>query len=549
MKFSLVVLMSWLCFGAVVVAQKPIEKGWHLLDDKADGHYGISLAQAYALLASKKSNKVIVAVMDSGVDTTHEDLKPILWRNPKEQTGNGIDDDKNGYIDDVAGWNFLGNSKGENVEKESSEVARLYYELSPLFEGKQIDTTKLDAGKKAQYKLWLQVEKAIVVPDEDRELLKIVKDIYQTLSYIDSVIASQYGKKEFSSIDLESFFPKQYDGKKAKMAFLRIYNYLQVEPEKTNVEFMDELNEFIEQTDDLVNLRNKPAPNYRQLITQDDENNWNTRNYGNADVMGASALHGTHVAGIIGGVRNNEIGIQGVADNVQIMPIRMVPNGDEHDKDVALGIIYAVNNGAKVINMSFGKRVSPQKIMVDKAIQYAASKNVLIVLAAGNDEFDLDTTTLYPSPYLNDGTRAANVLVVGASSDHSIKGGLIADFTNYGKHNVDVLAPGAKIYSTVPTTDNYSFLQGTSMAAPVVSGIAALIFSYFPNLSAAEVRTIIMQSVDTAYSKSKYPRPGGDAKNKMLLGETCVSGGVVNAYNAIRLAAIKSEAKVITNKK
>jgi subtilisin family serine protease len=226
------------------------------------------------------------------------------------------------------------------------------------------------------------------------------------------------------------------------------------------------------------------------------------------------------------------------------MPLRVVPKGDEHDKDVALAIIYAVDHGAKVINMSFGKKVSPQKKMVDDAIKYAASKNVLLVLAAGNEAQNLDSNTMYPTPFLNDGTRAANMIMVGASSDHSIKGGLIADFTNYGKGTVDVLAPGVKIYSTVPTGNNYSFLQGTSMAAPIVSGLAAIIFSYFSNLSAVDVKEMIENSVDTTYSHNLYPIPGADAKNKMALGEACKSGGVVNAFNAIKLAAQKSEAKL-----
>lgn len=543
MKFLAPFVFLCLCLSTHVVAQKAVVKGWHLLDDKSDGYYGISLPQAYELLKGKKSTQVIVAVIDSGVDTTHEDLKPILWNNSKEEAGNKLDDDKNGFVDDVIGWNFLGNSKGENVEKESSEAARLYYLMSPKYEGKQLDTTVMSRQEKENYKLWMQVEKAIEVTEEDRQMLKIVTAVQRTIHKYDSIIVSQYGRTEYNAIDLESFFPTNSDGKRAKMNYLQICNILQIDPEQTNVEFMEEMSEFIEQKDDLVNLRNKPAPNYREIITGDDENNWETRSYGNHDVMGASALHGTHVAGIIGASRNNETGVQGVADNVLLMPLRVVPKGDEHDKDVALAIMYAVDHGAKVINMSFGKKVSPKKWMVDEAIKYAASKNVLLVLAAGNDALDLDSLMMYPSPWMNDGSKADNLIMVGASSDHSIKGGLIADFTNYGKNTVDVLAPGVKIYSTVPTGDNYSFLQGTSMAAPIVSGMAALIFSYFPNLSAVEVKSIIEQSVDTTYSRENFTKPGEESKHKMQLGETCKTGGVVNAYNAIQLAALKNEIK------
>ncbi len=526
-----------------VAAQKPVVKGWHLLDLHNDGYFGISLQKAYDFLDGKKTSPVVVAVLDGGIDTTHEDLKQVLWNNPQEIAGNGIDDDKNGYVDDVHGWNFLGNPKGENVEKESSEAARLYHILSPVFEGKITDTAHLDEKQKEQYKLWLQVNKAIQVTDEDRFLLKIVQATQKTMLGYDSIICAQMGVKEFTVADLENFTPKDSEGKKAKLNYIRIFSLLQIEPEETNLEFMEEIGEFIATKEDLIYLKERPAINFRQQITGDDEDNWQSRDFGNGDVMGGSSLHGSHVSGIIGAIRNNNIGINGVANNVRIMSVRVVPKGDEHDKDVALGIRYAVDNGAKIINMSFGKTVSPKKKWVDEAIRYAASKDVLIIHAAGNDGIDLDSVEQYPSAIFNDGVEASNIITVGASSDSSIRGGLIADFTNYGIHSVDVLAPGVKIYSTVPPGNGYSFQQGTSMAAPVVSGIAALIRSYYPKLTALEVKHIIEASVDTTLKHEFFPKPGGEKKEKLLMMEACKTGGIVNAYNAVVLADKVSKSK------
>lgn len=525
--------------GSYCLGQKPVVKGWHLLDKDKDGYQGISLEKAYDLLRNKPSTPVIVAIIDSGIDTTHEDLKSVLWRNRKDSTVNGRDEDNNGYTDDRFGWNFLGNKNGQNVEKESSEAARLYHILSPVFENKSVDSAHLSQHEREQYELWKQVSKAVQVTEEDRFLMRILIRVQETLAGYDSIITSQLGSIEFNALDLEKFMPTNAEGKKAKLNYLRIYELLQLDPEMTNIEFREEMSEFIANKEDLINLKEKPAINYRKEITGDDDSNWNSRDFGNPDVMGTSAMHGTHVAGIIGADRNNQLGIEGVANNVRLMPIRVVPKGDEHDKDVALGIRYAVDNGARIINMSFGKVVSPYKRWVDEAIQYAASKNVLIIHAAGNESQNLDSIPSYPNPDFLNGGRAANMITVGASSDSSIKNTMVADFTNYGPKTVDVMAPGVKIYSTVPQGNKYSFQQGTSMAAPVVSGIAALLLSYFPNLKATDVKHIIEASVDKRYAEVAFTRPGSEEKEKketLTLSQLCATGGIVNACNAVKLA-------------
>lgn len=517
-------------------AQSAPQQGWHLLDKQKDGFHGISLNQAYQLLEGRKSKTVVVAVLDGGVDTTHEDLKQVLWHNPKEKPGNGIDDDKNGYADDYWGWNFLGNPRGENVEKESSEVARLYHQLSPRFEGRQPDTSYMAPEEKEEFHLWMAVNEAIKVSEEDKFVFKVITATQKALVNYDSVLRKSMHTEQYTLEQLEEFIPQEADAKKAKTSMLRILNLLETEKESTNAQLLSDLQTFIEQKQELIQVKDKPVTNYRKLITGDDESNWYSRNYGNSDIMGGDALHGTHVAGIIGAVRNNGIGVDGVANNVKIMALRAVPRGDEHDKDIALGIRYAVDNGARIINMSFGKDISPQKKWVDEAIRYAASKDVLIVLAAGNEARNLNKVSQYPSARLDDGSIAPNVITVGASSDSIISKDLVASFTNYGSQVVDVLAPGVKIYSTIPTANGYGFEDGTSMAAPVVSGVAAMLLSYFPDLTAVQVKHIIEKSAYKDCSETPCSLPGATKKEKAPISQICKTGGIVNAANAIQMA-------------
>jgi len=249
--------------------------------------------------------------------------------------------------------------------------------------------------------------------------------------------------------------------------------------------------------------------------------------------MANTPFHGRHVSGIIAAVRNNGKGIDGIADNVKIMMIRAVPDGDEHDKDIALAIRYAADNGAKVINMSFGKGFSPEKQWVDDAVKYAQSKGVLLVHAAGNDASDIDTAWNFPTPVFKaDGKRASNWITVGASGDPKL-GGLVAGFSNYGKKEVDVFAPGVKIYSTIPGGNSYGNAQGTSMASPVVAGLAALILEYFPNLTAEQVKSVIEKSSLKPDMKVKNPA----TEEEVDLSELSRSGGVINAYEAVKLAS------------
>jgi subtilisin family serine protease len=354
----------------------------------------------------------------------------------------------------------------------------------------------------------------------------------------DSVIRKELGKEEYSCKDLGSYTTTNATAQKVKDILNQICK-ANDNDEITNQQILDQLEGDLNK----MEASEKAPQNYRDDIVKENYNDFNDRFYGNNDVMASnkSALHGTHVSGIIGASRNNGKGMDGIADNVRIMMIRAVPDGDEHDKDIALAIRYAVDNGAQVINMSFGKSYSPEKKWVDDAVRYAESKGVLMVHAAGNDAKNLDSSYNYPTPLFLDGKRPNNWITVGASGDPKA-GGLTANFSNYGKKEVDVFAPGVKIYSTVPGGNTYQFLQGTSMASPVVAGLAALIMEYFPTLSAAQVKQVIEKSAKSPGLKVKNP---GDDTDVDL---TAISktGGIINAYEAVKLAAtMKGEKKVV----
>lgn len=528
---------SLISIGGLFAQKKEIPKGWHLLDQKDSGYYGISIDKAYQFVKSKnlKSTPVIVAVIDSGVDTLHEDLKSILWRNPKEIPGNGIDDDNNGYVDDIYGWNFLGGRDGRNVEKDSYEAARVYHRLKSKWEEKDIASGTLSADETKEYKMWLKAKFDIVGEINPLEVIQ-VKRMYKDLKLGDSIIRKDLEKEEYNCKDLSSYTATSDKSKKVRAILLNICKGNDND-DISNVMILDELEGDINKFEAV----DKAPKDYRNDIVKDNYYDFNDKFYGNNNVMvgNSAALHGTHVSGIIGAVRNNGVGMDGVADNVRIMTVRAVPDGDEHDKDIALAIRYAADNGAKVINMSFGKGFSPEKKWVDEAVKYAQNKGVLLVHAAGNSHQNLDTTYNFPTPVFEEGTRAPNWITVGASGDPKA-GGLTASFSNYGKKEVDVFAPGVRIYSTVPGGTTYQNLQGTSMASPVVAGLAAFIMQYYPKLTPEQVKMVIEKSSQNPGVKVKDPGTGEEVN----LDDISKSGGVINAYEAIKLAStLKPEAK------
>ena len=544
-------LNLWLCLIFLVTAhlssfaqgnsiKTDLPKGWHLLDKDQDGFYGISLNKAYEFARTKKlkSKTVLVAVIDSGVDTLHEDLKDILWTNPREIPGNGIDDDHNGYVDDIHGWNFIGNKDGTNVKDDSQEEARIYYRFKERFEAQGLDTASLSPADKENYAMWVKARKTIMGDGTESGLDLVM--LHKALSACirsDSVLQKAMGKTEYTGNDLDSFETSSSDSKTAKSVILYLFKANKI-MDMTNKAFLNDFSEQVDQEEKKASVKDNPPKDYRKDVVKDNEADINDRYYGNADVMAGDPMQGTHVSGIIAAERGNGKGMDGICDNVRIMMIRAVPNGDEHDKDIALAIRYAVDNGARVINMSFGKNLSPQKEWVDSAVKYAESKGVLLIHAAGNDNANVDTADNFPNANFRHSTyTASNWITVGASSDPLAEPGFssyTASFSNYGKQEVDVFAPGTRIYSTLPGGKNYGNLQGTSMAAPVVTGVAALILEYYPTLTPQQVKYCIEKSAVAPPVKVKKP---GSEDELVNLSDISKTGGIINAYEALKLAS------------
>jgi cell wall-associated protease len=370
--------------------------------------------------------------------------------------------------------------------------------------------------------------------------LVFLKRAFNAFLKNDSILRKAMGKEVYTGKELDAFKPEETDVKKAKTAVFGLMSQNDA-AETSNKDFIEGFGDYVSGEEKKAEAANTPPKDYRNGVVKDNYADFNDKYYGNNDVFvsNKSALHGTHVSGIIAAARGNGKGMDGVGDNVRIMSLRAVPDGDEHDKDIALAIRYAADNGAQVINMSFGKGFSPEKLWVDEAVKYAESKGVLLVHAAGNDAKDLDKSFNYPTPQLINGTRPNNWITVGASGDPKA-GGLSASFSNYGKNEVDVFAPGVKIYATVPGGNTYQNLQGTSMASPVVAGLAALILEYFPTLSAKQVKMVIEKSAKN--SGTKVNKPGSDEMIEST--ELSRTGGIINAYEAVKLAAtIKGERK------
>ncbi len=506
-------------------ASKSIPQDWFLRDPEQDSLLGVSSERAYeTLLKGQPSRTVIVAVIDSGIDIEHEDLKRVIWKNEKEIAGNGVDDDNNGYVDDVYGWNFIGGKNG-NVEADTYELTREYIRLQAKYGS--IEESKVNKKQKAEYESYLQVKSKFgKLKANNEQQYRLYANIYRNITHSIDTIKSIMKVEKLTAEEIQKFETKEPALLFAKGFLLNMYKNMN-EGERIE-DYIGELKEAVDYYEVIVKYGYNETFNSRDIVG-DDSNNLYEKGYGNNDVTGADATHGTHVAGIIAADRTNNVGIKGIANNVKIMPIRAVPNGDERDKDVANAIIYAVDNGAHIINMSFGKSFSPQKDVVDKAVRYAEQKGVLLIHAAGNDGENSDEEKNYPTRFYNDGKEAKNWIEVGASAWGGEE--LVGSFSNYGKKTVAFFAPGVDVYSTVPG-NKYKKESGTSMASPSTAGVAALIMSYFPELTALEVKDVLMKST-RKFDNLQVQKPDG---GKTKLDQLTITGGLLNAYDAVKLA-------------
>ncbi|MDT0647254.1 S8 family peptidase [Zunongwangia sp. F260] len=503
-------------------------KNWSAADLRYDTIPGMSVNRAYdEIIQNHKGKTVIVGVIDSGVDIEHEDLQNIIWTNSDEIPGNNRDDDKNGYVDDIHGWNFLGDALEENME-----YVRIYKRLKPKYEGKP--ASSISTADRQEFILYQRSKE-----EYNKELTEVNQNkqqyiqIREQLTAAHQAVSKKLGKEDYSKAELSAFQPEDQQMAQYKGMLAQIQNNV-----NENIpEALEELDEAIDYYDTRLDSHLNLDLDGRAVVGDNSYDITDT-DYGNNDVDGPTpdkenVKHGTHVAGIIAAQRNNNIGIDGVANNVEIMAIRAVPDGDEYDKDIALAIRYAVDNGAKIINTSFGKYFSTNPEWVMDELRYAAENDVLIVNAAGNESIDLDQTMVYPndqSPEVPE--EISNSFLTVGALNFEYGSELVSGFSNYGRTNVDVFAPGSKIWSTTPNNE-YEFLQGTSMAAPAVSGVAAMIRSYYPKLKAAQVKEIIMQSGLSTATMVLIGEQGQSTKN---FNELSKSGKMVNMYNAFILA-------------
>lgn len=507
-------------------ASVPLEEapdGWWLLDDTTIPVLGTGTDRAYAeILAGREPRRtVVVAILDSGVEIDHPDLADHVWTNPGEIAGNGVDDDGNGYVDDVHGWNFLGGPDGRNVDHDTYEMTRLHAEGRERFAGAQPDT--MSPVVREEYELYLAASEEFEEMRAERtRMYTQIGAIAQAMDRAVTILSAEIGGSEPTVENVQAIDSPRTEVMQARNFFLQLAQQggtpEVIERDLETLRGMVEYN---------LNPDFDPRP-----IVGDDPNDLNERIYGNNDVEGPDAGHGTHVAGIVAAVRGNDLGIDGIATGARIMSVRTVPNGDERDKDVANAIRYAADNGAHIINMSFGKGYSPHKHVVDEAVRYADSLGVLLVHAAGNDAEDLTVTPNFPTRVYAQGGAADSWIEVGATSWQAAPA-IVAPFSNYGRTAVDVFAPGVDILSTIPDGE-YESNSGTSMAAPVVSGVAALIMSHYPDLTAAQVRQIILDSA-TRRPDLEVTVPGGES-GTIRFGELSATGAVVNAYEALRMA-------------
>ena len=524
--FKAIALLLTLCINTTIFAgtePDSTSKYWHHMDPETDGVAGVSSTRAYQLVKDRKSTTVTVAIIDSGMDIDHEDLKKNIWTNEDEIPGNGIDDDKNGYVDDMHGWNFLGAADGTNLQYANLEMTRIFRKLDPKFNGK----TKKEIAKedRAEFELYTEVLGKINEKRQESEgEFMQVMGVKMFFDQADSAVAANVGEG-YTLEDLAAYETKDDQLKKYSEFILMM-----------SAEGMDKesLTDYYEHLESGFKYHYNPRFNDRDIMG-DDLTKTDEQFYGNNDVAAPDAVHGTHVAGLVGSIRGNGLGGDGICQNVKLMALRAVPNGDEFDKDIANAIRYAADNGAQIINMSFGKGYSPQVEAVHEAIRYAESKNVLLIHAAGNDGANNDKVAGFPNPKISKKERASSFLTVGASSP-DLSTNLPGIFSNYGKKEVDLFAPGVQVYSTMPGNE-YKPQDGTSMAAPVTTGVAAFILSYFPKLTAVQLKDLLVNSVyETGKLKVTLPDPtyaGGKIVPFKKLSRT---GGIVNAYNAAKMA-------------
>lgn len=532
-RLGLLFVLLYVCV-LCVSAQTPLD--WHLRSLGPDSIWGAGIEKAYQMLDGKKAKKKVrVAVISRGFDMEHEDLVDVLWTNKKEKPGNGSDDDKNGYIDDVHGWNFLGTKDGRDVIYTSEAISREFDKIRARFE-------ELDAKGRSR---------TLAEKDEYMQYLNLARESKIEGMYMSTILAKNIAKgMEEINQKLHEAYPNDSD--------FTYEQFLKIVPAP---ETLDSLNDIAYNVNMLIwgfsqkqmwsdryKTRYDNAQSYEKQYQDlkarqkdergmigDNMNDINDAQYGNANLLTGNPSVGTGLAGVIAAKRGNDIGIDGIADNAELMLIRAVPEGDGYDKDIAVAIRYAIKNGADIILIATHKKVAEDKDIVRLALEEAEQEDILIVHAVGESPRDIDNNPTYPSGLKEDGSYYNNFINVAASNVN----GLPLSLSNYGKKNVDLFAPGVDVYSC-DAGDNYFKLTGTNASAAVVTGVAALIKSRFPKLTASQIKEIIVSTATNAPTEGVFYPFVSEASNETpktaQYSDLCRSGGIIDAAAAVQKA-------------
>lgn len=544
MRFFLVI---FLVFTSCSTNKKIVEQEmilWYQENQLSKETNSFFLDKWYIENYIKTNEKIVVATLDSQIDLDHQDLKGQLWVNKKEIPNNGLDDDKNGYIDDVNGWSFIGKPNGDSFRYGNFEYTKFIRKYKDFFRDKK-EVSADSSYLHSEYKRASQLHKAFtgfytnwlksmdfsieVRPIADDTLKYFFPKEDYTLEKLDSIY-------QIYKINDKTYRERRNDNDRDLGALI---HYVKSDLSTGDIT----LNDLIRSRNDKDSILNRNLNiEYNPRIYIGDNPNVLEKGYGNNKLNKNTFQlgHNTSVSSIIASKRNNKIGTIGFHNNIKIMPLHISSSGDEYDKDIAMAIYYAVDNGAKIINMSFGKEFSLEQEWVTEAFKYAEKNDVLVIHSSGNNRFDVDKNPFYPSDYdyNNKTDLVSNFINVGSISKRT-DSTMVSSFSNYGKNNVDLFAPGEEIYVAAPN-NKYKYDSGTSLAAPMVSGTAALIWLYYPNLTAQEVKKIILES---GVAIDKMVVKPGTQKEMVHFSALCKTGKILNTYNAMKMAEEFSKRK------
>ena len=558
MKKYFLLLMASACISvanAQLVKQndqgekKQSDLDWYNCSFDKDNVYGAEVNKAYDFLKGKKMKKrPVVALIGSGIDVEHEDLKQAIWFNPKEKA-DGKDNDKNGLVDDINGWNFLGGKDGQVMESTMREGDREFLRLKDkyadyMFDGKDYykiineKMTKVPAPENVDefnyYRFNVMPESPIAGSYGGWVLVQAVKEY---AAKFDKMMRERFPNKELTQEDFNICYdPKAPRDSLAEVAFMVCaYGFSIYQTDKWDAVYAGiKSGAQIQQSQAEYEAKVKQfGSDGRATIIGDNYLDINDNKYGNNVLLTTDASIGTMEAGIIAGKRDNGLGGNGIMDQAEIMTLRVSANGEPYLKDIALAIRYAVDHGADVILLPVQNSLYPedQKKWISEALEYAESKGVLAITPAWEASQDLSKDIYFPNRWMTGKKELTNLMVVSSSD----KEGNPSMTSNYGAKEVDLYAPGIDIYSTY-TGDTYQTGTGIGLAAATTVGVAALLKAYYPQLTGTQIRNILLESVTSRkdVEVEKGIRVNGQASQDLFLfGDLCLSGGILNAYQAV----------------